>query len=62
MGCPSVCFKYVLLTSVNKEADLSLAVVALSFNPNTWEAKASDLSEFEASLVYRAGSRTARST
>jgi hypothetical protein len=35
-------------------------VVALAFNPSTWEAEA--VSEFEASLVYRVSSRTARAT
>jgi hypothetical protein len=32
-----------------------------TFNPSTWEAEAGR-SEFEASLVYRASSRTARAT
>jgi hypothetical protein len=35
------------------------AVVAHAFNASTWEAEA-DISEFEASLVYRVSSRTAR--
>ena len=35
------------------------AVVAHAFNPSTWEAEAGG-SEFEASLVYRVSSRTAR--
>ena len=35
--------------------------MAHTFNPSTWEADAvRSLSEFEASLVYRASSRTAR--
>ena len=37
------------------------AVVAHAFNPITWEAEAG-ISEFEASLVYRVSSRTARAT
>jgi hypothetical protein len=32
-----------------------------AFNPSTWEAEAGG-SEFEASLVYRVSSRTARTT
>jgi hypothetical protein len=35
-------------------------VVAHTFNPSTPEAKAGGFSEFEASLVYRVSSRTAR--
>jgi hypothetical protein len=36
-------------------------VVAHAFNPSTWEAEAGrQISEFEASLVYRVSSRTAR--
>jgi hypothetical protein len=36
-------------------------VVAHVFNPSTWEAEAGRwISEFEASLVYRVSSRTAR--
>jgi hypothetical protein len=35
-------------------------MVAHAFNPSTWEAEAG--SEFEASLVYRVSSRTARAT
>jgi hypothetical protein len=38
------------------------AVVAYTFNPSTWEAEARWISEFEASLVYRVSSRTARAT
>jgi hypothetical protein len=40
-------------------------VVAHAFNPSTWEAEAIlslRISEFEASLVYRVSSRTARAT
>jgi hypothetical protein len=33
-----------------------------AFNPNTWEAEAGGSLEFEASLVYRVSSRTARAT
>jgi hypothetical protein len=36
-------------------------VVAHAFNPSTWEAE-TEISEFEASLVYRVSSRTARAT
>ena len=38
------------------------AVVVHTFNPSTREAEAGDLCEFEASLVYRASSTTARAT
>jgi hypothetical protein len=41
-------------------------VVAHAFNPSTWgwgwRQRQEDLCEFEASLVYRASSRTARAT
>jgi hypothetical protein len=37
-------------------------VVAHTFNPSTREAEAGRISEFEASLVYRVSSRTARAT
>jgi hypothetical protein len=41
----------------------SRVVAAHAFNPSTWEAEAGRLiSEFEASLVYRESSRTARAT
>jgi hypothetical protein len=35
-------------------------VVAHTFNPSTWEAEAGGSLEFEASLVYKVSSRTAR--
>jgi hypothetical protein len=35
-------------------------VVAHAFNPSTWEAEAGWIFEFEAILVYRVSSRTAR--
>jgi hypothetical protein len=35
-------------------------VVVHSFNPSTWEAEARQIFEFEASLVYKVSSRTAR--
>ena len=38
----------------------NLAVVAHACNLSTQEAEAGDLSEFEASLVYRVSSKTAR--
>jgi hypothetical protein len=34
--------------------------VAHTFNPSTWEEEAGESLEFEASLVYRVSSRTAR--
>jgi hypothetical protein len=37
-------------------------VVAQSYNPSTQEAEAGRVSEFEASLVYRVSSKTARAT
>jgi hypothetical protein len=38
-------------------------VVAHAFNPSTWEAEAGrQVSEFEASLVYKVSSRTTRAT
>jgi hypothetical protein len=37
-------------------------VVAHTFNPSTWEAETGRSLEFEASLVYRVRSRTARNT
>ena len=36
--------------------------MAHAFSPSTREAEASKISEFEASLVYRVSSRTARAT
>ena len=33
-----------------------------AFNPSTWEAEAGGFLEFQASLVYRVSSRTARAT
>ena len=37
-------------------------IVAHPFNPNTWEAEAGDPCEFNASLIYRVSSRTAKAT
>ena len=37
------------------------AVVVHTFNSSTWEAEAVGLSEFKASLVYKASSRTVSS-
>jgi hypothetical protein len=37
-------------------------VVPHAFNLSTWKAEAGGISEFEASLVYRVSSRTARAT
>jgi hypothetical protein len=36
--------------------------VAHTFSPHTWEAEAGGFLEFQASLVYRVSSRTARAT
>ena len=36
-------------------------VVAYAFDPSMWETEAVDIWEFEASLVFKASSRTARS-
>jgi hypothetical protein len=41
---------------------MSGVVVVHTFNPSTWEAEAGGSLEFEASLVYRVSSRTARAT
>ena len=46
---------------LKKLQEKSWAVVVHAFNPSTWEAEASGF-EFEASLVYRVSSRTARAT
>jgi hypothetical protein len=41
----------------------SRAVGVYTFNPSTWEAEAGrQISEFEASLVYKVSSRTASAT
>ena len=37
-------------------------MVAHTFNPSTWEGRGRQISEFEASLVYRVSSRTTRAT
>jgi hypothetical protein len=37
-------------------------MAAHAFNPSTWETKMGELPEFEASLVYRVSSKTARAT
>jgi hypothetical protein len=44
-------------TKQNKKFGASYALVAHAFNPSPWEA---DLCELEASLVYRANSKTSR--
>jgi hypothetical protein len=41
---------------------LKPGVVTHAFNPSTREAEAVGFSEFEASLIYRVSSRTARAT
>ena len=38
------------------------AVVAHALNPSTWGGRGRWISEFQASLVYRVSSRTARAT
>jgi hypothetical protein len=46
-----------------KNAKLSWAVVVQDFNPSTWSGgRGRQISEFEASLVYRVSSRSARAT
>lgn len=37
-------------------------MVAHTFNPRTWEAKASKSHEFETNLIFRVSSRTCRAT
>jgi hypothetical protein len=37
-------------------------MVAHTFNPSTWETEAGGFLSFEASLVYKVSSRTARAT
>jgi hypothetical protein len=49
---------YNILVYNNKS--LEPGVVAHAFNPSTREAEAGGISEFEASLVYKVSSRTAR--
>ena len=46
---------------LSQKQTTSWAVVVHAFNPSTWEAEASGF-EFEASLVYKVSSRTARAT
>jgi hypothetical protein len=41
---------------------MSWVVMAHNFDPNTREAEAGRISQFEASLIYRVSSRTARDT
>jgi hypothetical protein len=45
-----------------KSLHSELGVVAHAFNPSTWEGRGRRISEFEASLVYKMSSRTARAT
>jgi hypothetical protein len=52
-------------SALHKHKQAGQAVVAHAFNPSTWEAEAGGgrwISEFEASLVYKVSSRTARAT
>jgi hypothetical protein len=46
--------------SYSQKAKTEPGVVAHAFNPSTREAEAGNISEFEASLVYKVSSRTAR--
>jgi hypothetical protein len=46
----------------NKIITTGRTVVAHAFNPSTWEAEAGGFLSYEASLVYRVSSRTARAT
>jgi hypothetical protein len=49
------------IITVLKKIGILQGVVAQAFNPSTWEAEAGEV-EFEASLIYRVSSRTARAT
>ena len=52
----------LLAVTFFKKFSFSREVMAHALNPSTLEAEAGDLCEFEASLVYKASSRTARAT
>jgi hypothetical protein len=41
-------------------SDIEPGMVVHAFNPSTWEGRGRRISEFEASLVYKVSSRTAR--
>jgi hypothetical protein len=45
-----------------RNMNFSRAVMAHDFNPSTLGGRGRQISEFEASLVYRVSSRTARAT
>ena len=45
-----------------KNSIIGARVVVLTFNLSTWEEKQMNLCESKASLVYKANSRTARTT
>jgi len=47
---------------LERERERTRKVVAHTFNPSMQDAEAVDLCEFQASLVYRVTSRTARAT
>jgi hypothetical protein len=49
-------------SSLKREEKKELAVVVQVFNPSTQEADTGGFLEFEASLVFRMTSRTARAT
>jgi hypothetical protein len=56
-------FKAMVLNLCVKTPCISRAgVVAHAFNPSTQEGRGRQISEFEASLVYKVSSRTARAT
>ena len=46
----------------NKEEKMHWATVLHTFIPNTWEAETGKFCDFEATLVYRASSRTLRAS
>jgi hypothetical protein len=62
-GSGATCIHHALeLAHELKKIKTQLAMVPHTLNPSTREAKAGRSSEFEASLVYRVSSRTARAT
>jgi hypothetical protein len=50
------------IRGIKKKKKKSKVVVSQAFNPSAWEAKSGRFLEFEASLVYRVSSSTARAT
>jgi hypothetical protein len=50
-----------MIARIKKKKNGQPGVMAHAFNPSTWEAeRGRRISEFEASLVYKVSSRTAR--